>query len=71
MPDRSLQGKHVVIGGGAKNLGGLISRELAQGGAAGIAVHYNSDATRAAAEETVAAVKAAGADAFAHQGDLT
>ncbi|SDX00015.1 SDR family oxidoreductase [Lysobacter enzymogenes] len=71
MPDRSLTGKHVVIGGGAKNLGGLISRELARGGAAGIAVHYNSDATRAAAEETVAAVQAAGADAFAHQGDLT
>ncbi|WP_343225800.1 KR domain-containing protein [Lysobacter sp. BMK333-48F3] len=57
--------------GGAKNLGGLISRDLAQAGAAGIAVHYNSDATRAAAEETVAAVRAAGAEAFAQQGDLT
>jgi NAD(P)-dependent dehydrogenase (short-subunit alcohol dehydrogenase family) len=51
MSDRSLKGKHIVIGGGAK--------------------HYNSDATRAAAEETVAAVEAAGAEAFAHQGDLT
>lgn len=71
MPNRSLTGKAVVIGGGAKNLGGLISRELAADGAGAIAVHYNSDATRVAAEETVAAVRAAGADAFAHQGDLT
>lgn len=71
MPDRSLTGKAVVIGGGAKNLGGLISRELAAGGAAAVAVHFNSDSTRAAAEATVAAVQAAGADAFAHQGDLT
>lgn len=71
MLDHKLTGKVVVIGGGAKNLGGLIARQFAEGGAAGIAVHYNSDTTRAAAEETVAAVKAAGADAFAIQGDLT
>jgi NAD(P)-dependent dehydrogenase (short-subunit alcohol dehydrogenase family) len=66
----SLKGRNVMIGGGAKNLGGLISRTLAADGA-NIAVHYNSDRTRADAEATVAAVKKAGADAFAIQGDLT
>lgn len=71
MSEHSLQNKVVVIGGGAKNLGGLISRSLAEGGAAAIAVHYNSDATRAAAEETLAAVRQAGAKAVAIQGDLS
>ena len=71
MADHSLNGKVVLIGGGAKNLGGLISRELAKGGAAAVVVHYNSDATRGAAEETVAAVQTAGAKAIAVQGDLT
>ena len=71
MADHSLNGKVVLIGGGAKNLGGLISRELAKGGAAAVVVHYNSDATRGAAEETVAAVQTAGAKALAVQGDLT
>jgi NAD(P)-dependent dehydrogenase (short-subunit alcohol dehydrogenase family) len=36
-----------------------------------VVVHYNSSATLAPADETVAAVKAAGGDAFAIQGDLT
>ncbi|MCP5425874.1 MAG: SDR family oxidoreductase [Gammaproteobacteria bacterium] len=67
----TLEDKVVVIGGAAKNLGGLISRDLAQHGAKAIVVHYNSNSTREAAEETVAAVKDAGADAFAIQGDLT
>src|SRR5271165_6570200 len=71
MSEHSLNGKAVVIGGGAKNLGGLISRDLATHGVAAIAIHYNSAATKAAAEETVATVKAAGADAFAIPGDLT
>lgn len=67
----SITGKNIVIAGGAKNLGGLISRDLAAKGAKAIAVHYNSDNTREAAEETVAAVKALGTEAFAIQGDLT
>ncbi|CAI2029384.1 SDR family oxidoreductase [Serratia ficaria] len=71
MSNQSLQGKVVLIAGGAKNLGGLVARDLAAGGAAAVVVHYNSDATRAAAEETLAAVKAAGAQAIAVQGDLT
>ncbi|MFM0637657.1 SDR family oxidoreductase [Paraburkholderia metrosideri] len=71
MADHSLAGKVVLIGGGAKNLGGLISRELANAGAAAVVVHYNSGATKSAAEETVAAVQAAGAKAVAIQSDLT
>lgn len=67
----SLKDKVVIVAGGAKNLGGLISRAMAQGGAKAVAVHYNSAATQTAAEQTVAAVKGAGADAFAIPGDLT
>ena len=71
MADHSIKGKVVLIAGGAKNLGGLIARDLAQHGAKAIAIHYNSAATKAAADETVAAVKAAGAQAVAIQADLT
>jgi NAD(P)-dependent dehydrogenase (short-subunit alcohol dehydrogenase family) len=71
MSKQSLNGKVVLIAGGAKNLGGLVARDLAANGAAAVVVHYNSDATRAAAEETLQAVKAAGAQAIAVQGDLT
>ncbi|MGO1171425.1 MAG: SDR family oxidoreductase [Serratia liquefaciens] len=71
MSKQSLNGKVVLIAGGAKNLGGLVARDLAANGAAAVVVHYNSDATRAAAEETLQAVKAAGAEAIAVQGDLT
>jgi NAD(P)-dependent dehydrogenase (short-subunit alcohol dehydrogenase family) len=71
MVDHSIKSKTVLIAGGAKNLGGLIARDLAGQGARAVAVHYNSDATKAAAEATVAAVKAAGAEAIALQADLT
>lgn len=67
----SLNDKVVVVGGGAKNLGGLISRDIARHGAKAVVVHYNSAGTKPAADETVAAVKALGVDAFAIQGDLT
>ncbi|MGK5732177.1 SDR family oxidoreductase [Streptomyces sp. URMC 124] len=70
MPARTLKDKVVVIGGASRNLGGLIARELAPDGAR-IVVHYNSDSSRDKAEQTVADVKKAGGDAFAHQGDLT
>jgi NAD(P)-dependent dehydrogenase (short-subunit alcohol dehydrogenase family) len=70
MAAQTLDGKVIVVGGGAKNLGGLISRTLGAEGAK-VAVHYNSDATAGAAEETVTKVKASGGDAFAIQGDLT
>jgi NADP-dependent 3-hydroxy acid dehydrogenase YdfG len=64
------KGKVAVIGAGAKNLGGLISREFTKDGAK-VVVHYNSDATRRDAEATVQAVKDLGGDAYATQGDLT
>lgn len=67
----SIQDKVVLIAGGAKNLGGLLARDLAAHGAKAIAIHYNSAATRAAAEATVAAVRQTGARAVALQGDLT
>lgn len=71
MTDHSINGKTVIIAGGAKNLGGLIARDFAAEGAKAIAVHYNSAATKADADATVAAVKAAGAEAAAFQADLT
>ncbi|UFN50873.1 SDR family oxidoreductase [Roseomonas sp. OT10] len=71
MANHGIAGKTVLIAGGAKNLGGLIARDLAGQGAAAIAIHYNSPATRAAAEETAAAVRATGALAEAFQADLT
>lgn len=67
----TIEGKVALIAGGAKNLGGLLARDLARHGVRGVAVHYNSDASRAAADDTVAAVRALGADAQAWQADLT
>lgn len=71
MTDHSIKDKTVIIAGGAKNLGGLIARDLAAHGAKAIAIHYNSAATKADADATVAAVQAAGAKAVALQADLT
>ncbi|TKT69550.1 SDR family oxidoreductase [Aquamicrobium sp. LC103] len=71
MTDHSIRGKTIIIAGGAKNLGGLIARDLAEQGAKAVAIHYNSAATKAEAGATVAAVKAAGAEAVAFQADLT
>lgn len=70
MTTQSLQGKVVVVGAGAKNLGGLISREFAKEGAK-IAVNYNSATTKQDAESTVKAVQSFGGEAYATQGDLT
>ncbi|MFQ6746649.1 short-chain dehydrogenase, partial [Bordetella pertussis] len=41
MADHSIQGKVALIAGGAKNLGGLIARDLAAHGARAIAIHYD------------------------------
>lgn len=71
MADHSIKGKTVVIAGGAKNLGGLIARDLAAQGAKAVAIHYNSASSKAAADETLAAIKSAGATAVAFQADLT
>lgn len=71
MSKHSIQDKVVLIAGGAKNLGGLIARDLAAHGAKAIAIHYNSAASKADADATVAAIEKAGARAVALQGDLT
>ncbi|HEY0269643.1 MAG TPA: SDR family oxidoreductase [Sphingomonas sp.] len=71
MADHGIAGKTVLIAGGGKNLGGLIARDLAAKGAKAITIHYNSAASKAAADETVAAIQAAGARATAFTADLT
>ncbi len=71
MSKNTIQGKNIVIAGGAKNLGGLVARGFASSGASAIAVHYNSDASRKAAEETAQAVQMAGVKAITVQADLT
>lgn len=70
MSRNDLKGKVVLIAGGAKNLGGLISRNLAAKGAK-LAIHYNSDKTKAEAEKTLADIKVGGGEAILLQGDLT
>jgi NAD(P)-dependent dehydrogenase (short-subunit alcohol dehydrogenase family) len=70
MSKHSLQGKAVLIGGGAKNLGGLISRTFAEEGAK-VCVHYNSASSKRDADQTAGAINAAGGEAFAAQGDFT
>jgi NAD(P)-dependent dehydrogenase (short-subunit alcohol dehydrogenase family) len=71
MSNHSILGKVAIVGGGAKNLGGLISRDLAKQGARGVVVHYNSAAAKAEADKTVADIKALGKPAIAVQGDLS
>lgn len=70
MVDHSLKGKTVLIAGGAKNLGGLLARDLAEHGARAVVVHYNSAASKVDADATVAAVQAAGAKGVALQANL-
>ncbi|GAA1290539.1 MULTISPECIES: SDR family oxidoreductase [Micrococcales] len=70
MVEYALNGKNVLIAGGAKNLGGLIARQAAEAGA-NVAIHYNSDSSRADAEQTLAAVEATGGKGAVFQGDLT
>jgi NAD(P)-dependent dehydrogenase (short-subunit alcohol dehydrogenase family) len=71
MPNHSINGKVVLIAGGAKNLGGLIARDLAGHGAKAVVVHYNSPSSEADAHATVAAIETLGAKAVALQADLT
>ncbi|MUM34828.1 short-chain dehydrogenase, partial [Mycobacterium sp. CBMA361] len=66
----NLEGKSAVVAAGAKNLGGLISTSLGARGV-NVAVHYNSAATEADADKTVALVEGSGAKAIKVQGDLT
>ncbi len=70
MSRNKLNGKIVLIAGGAKNLGGLLSLNFAAKGAK-VAIHYNSDSTKADAEKTLADITNAGGEAFVFQADLT
>jgi Dehydrogenases with different specificities (related to short-chain alcohol dehydrogenases) len=70
MARNDVKGKVVLIAGGAKNLGGLLSRDFAVKGAK-LVIHYNSENTKTNAEKTLAAVEATGAEAILVQADLT
>ncbi|MGB5934921.1 MAG: SDR family oxidoreductase [Ornithinimicrobium sp.] len=65
-----LTGKTALVAGGGKNLGGLISRQIAEAGA-DVAIHYNCEGSRSEAKETLSAVQAAGRTGVLLQGDLT
>ncbi|MGW6585460.1 SDR family oxidoreductase [Streptomyces globisporus] len=67
---QSLNGKTAVVAGGAKNLGGLISRSLGEAGA-NVVVHYHGENTAADAEKTAEAVRGTGAQAVVVREDLT
>ncbi|TDX87256.1 hypothetical protein [Epilithonimonas xixisoli] len=56
----NVKGKVVLIAGGGKNLGGLLSRDFAAKGAK-LAIHYNSESSRTESEKTLAEVQARGA----------
>jgi NAD(P)-dependent dehydrogenase (short-subunit alcohol dehydrogenase family) len=64
------KGKVVVIAGGGKNLGGLLSKDFAVKGAK-LVIHYNSESSKAESEQTLREVLAAGAEAILVQADLT
>ena len=70
MSRNDLNGKVVLIAGGAKNLGGLLSKTVASKGAK-VVIHYNSDKTKTEAEQTLADIKNNGGEAILIQGDLT
>lgn len=70
MPMQNLENKVVLVAGGGKNLGGLVSRQVAEAGA-DVAIHYNSSASRSEAEQTLAAVEALGRRGVLLTGDLS
>ena len=70
MSRNDLNGKVVLIAGGAKNLGGLVSKSIASKGAK-VVIHYNSDKTKTEAEQILADIKSNGGEAILIQGDLT
>lgn len=70
MSKKDLNGKVVLIAGGAKNLGGLLSRNFAEKGAK-TAIHYNSDSTKVDAQKTLEDIQNMGGEAFLFKADLT
>lgn len=70
MSTHDVKGKVVLIAGGGKNLGGLLSKDFAAKGAR-LAIHYNSESSKSESEKTLVEVQALGVEAFLFQGDLT
>src|SRR5947209_7496824 len=68
MADMSLQGKHALVTGGSRGIGRGIALKLAEQGAR-VAVHYYQH--EGAATATLSRVRAAGADGFIVQADVT
>jgi NAD(P)-dependent dehydrogenase (short-subunit alcohol dehydrogenase family) len=68
MTENTLRDKVAVVGGGEKNLGGLISRTFAEAGAKVVVRYHSSESD---AEQTVKAIQEAGGQAVSVQGDLT
>ncbi len=64
----SLEGKTAIVTGGGRDIGRACAMRLSEAGAS-VAINYFSSAD--GAEETVAAIKSAGGEAFAMQGDMT
>lgn len=68
----SLDGKVAIVTGGAKNLGAEIARQLGALGAS-LALHYNSDKSKADADKLAAELKQSlpGTKVKFYQADLT
>ena len=62
--------KVILVTGSSRGLGKSIALDLGRHGQK-VVVNYVSDGSKAAAEETCAAIQAAGGDAFAVQADST
>src|SRR5699024_11781402 len=65
----TLKNKVVVVAGGGKNLGALVSQNYADVGAK-VVVHYHSASSKAEAEQTIAAINNKGGEAVLFKGDL-
>jgi 3-oxoacyl-[acyl-carrier protein] reductase len=67
--NQDLRGKAALVTGASRGIGAATAIALAQAGVSRIAIQYNSNP--AGAEATLAAVRAAGAEAVALQADLS
>ncbi|MDT3958493.1 SDR family oxidoreductase [Staphylococcus kloosii] len=65
-----LKGKVIVISGGAKNLGGLLSTTYAEQGAK-LVIHHHNDNSLQEAKRTLEKVEQLGGEATLFKGDLT
>lgn len=66
----TLQGKVVVVSGGGKNLGGLVSQLYAEKGAK-VVIHYHSESSHEEANKTLQTILNNDGQAALFQGDLT